>query len=56
MRTERWVSAAAPTKASYLHVRTVEGLLGEATAITDNAKAFLKLRAQIDRALENEDS
>ena len=56
MRTERWVSAAAPTKASYLHVRTVEGLLGEAPAITGNAKAFLKLRAQIDRALENEDS
>ena len=40
-----------PARTPYLHVRSVEGLLGGAIAITGNAKALLKLRAQIDRAL-----
>jgi hypothetical protein len=51
MREGRRVSAAEPAKTPYLHVRTVEGLLGEATAITGNTKALLRLRAQIDCAL-----
>jgi hypothetical protein len=50
------VSEAEPAKTPHLHVRTVEGLLGEAVAITGSAKALLQLRAQIDRALRNEDS
>jgi hypothetical protein len=33
---------------------SAEGLLGEAIAITGNAKALLQLRAQIDRALGDE--
>jgi hypothetical protein len=40
----------------YLHLRSVDGLLGEAIAITGNAHALLKLQAQIARALEGEDS
>ena len=40
----------------YLRIRSVDGLLGEAIAITGNAKALLKLQAQIERALEGEDS
>ena len=43
-----------PAKTPYLHIRTVEGLLGEAIAITGNAAALLKLRARVDRALNNE--
>ena len=39
-----------PAKTPHLHVRTVDGLLGEAIAITGNAEALLQLRAQIDRA------
>ena len=50
-------SEAEPSKTPHLHVRTVEGLMfGEAIAITGNARALLKLRAQIDRALRNETS
>jgi hypothetical protein len=45
-----------PPKSPHLHVRTVDGLLGEAIAITGSAKALLQLRAQIDRALQNETS
>jgi hypothetical protein len=43
-----------PAKTPHLQVRTVEGLLGEAIAITGKAKALLELRAQIDRALGEE--
>lgn len=47
-------SETEPAKTPHLHVRTVEGaLLGDAIAITGNAKALLQLRAQIDRALRN---
>jgi len=45
-----------PAKTPHLHVRTVEGLLGETIAITGSAKALLKLRTQIDRALRDETS
>ena len=45
-----------PAKTPHLHVRSVEGLLGEAIAITGNAKALLKLRTQIDRSLRDEGS
>jgi hypothetical protein len=48
-------SEAEPAKTPHLHIRTVEGsLLDEAVAITGNAKAFLQLRAQINRAFRNE--
>jgi hypothetical protein len=47
-------SETAPAKTPHLHIRTVEGLLGEAIAITGNARALLKLRARIDRALGDE--
>ena len=41
-----------PSKTSHLHVRSVDGFLfPEAIAITGNAKALLRLRRQIDRAL-----
>jgi hypothetical protein len=45
-----------PPKTPHLHVRSVEGLLGEAIAITGNAATLLKLRAQIERALKDEAS
>jgi hypothetical protein len=55
--TEPWPPRhAEPAKTLHLHVRTVEGLLGEAIAITGSARALLKLRDQIDRALKDEDS
>jgi hypothetical protein len=45
-----------PAKTPHLHIRTVEGLLGEAIAITGSVGALLQLRAQIDRALKDETS
>jgi hypothetical protein len=45
-----------PAKTYYLHVRTVDGLLGEAIAFTGSARALLKLRAQVERALKDETS
>ena len=35
-----------------LHIRRVNALLGEAIAVTGNKAALLKLKRQIDRALE----
>jgi hypothetical protein len=49
-------SETNPANTPHLHVRTVEGVLGEAIAITGNAKALLQLPAQIDRALRDETS
>ena len=40
----------------YLHIRMVDGLLGDALAITGNRAGLLQLRAQVDRALADEDS
>ncbi len=46
-----------PQKKPYLHIRSVDGLLfPEAIAITGNATALLKLRAQIERALRGVES
>lgn len=45
-----------PPKLPHLHVMSVEGLLGEAIAITGNATALLQLRAQIEQALRSESS
>ena len=40
----------------YLHVRSVDGLLFElATAVTGNRAALLRLKEQIERALEGRD-
>ncbi len=40
----------------HLRIRTLEGsLLSDAIAITGNAKALLNLRAQIDRALKDQE-
>jgi hypothetical protein len=55
-RRDSEAEAKSP-KTPHLHVRSVEGLLfEEAIAITDNARALLRLRDQIDRALMNENS
>ena len=43
-----------PATTPHLLVRSVEGLLGEAVAITGKASALLQLRAQIDQALGDE--
>jgi hypothetical protein len=41
----------------HLHVRSVDGFLFPlAVALTGNATALLRLRAQIDRALKNPDA
>ena len=43
-----------PPKRPHLHVRSVDGFLFPlAVALTGNATALLRLRAQIDRALKN---
>ena len=39
----------------HLQARMVDGLLGDALAITGNRTGLLQLRAQIDRALKGEE-
>ena len=50
------MTVTEPPKTSYLHVREAEAILFPlAIEITGNAEALLKLRKQIDRALEGID-